>query len=271
MNSETGSEVIRMALYDVNGNVIELNPPALTVPWVSSMHRGYTSATVAENTLPAYYRSFLNGAQWVECDARLTSDSKYVSCHDATITVDGVTYTIANETAETLTALVLSTDPVYGDCTIPLLEDILKLCCYTGMCANIDCKNINATTLAQLVVDCGMSGRSAYANTSTSNVSTILDVDPNAGFIFSYSSANVTSWATAISDYHVRQRSYVWQSNSSTSYEVLEEVRAEGFKYMMTSVSTTNKMGFAPDMIEFSASADCKTLNQTYLDSLNLV
>lgn len=261
-----------MAIYDVNGNVISSgggsDAPHLSVPWVSSMHRGYSSSTVHENTLEAFYRAYLNGANWIEVDARLSSDGVYISNHDAAVTVSGTTYTIANETAETLTSLILSTDPTYGECHIPTLESVLKMCAYTGMHANIDCKAINATTLAKLVVDCGMSGRAAYANTTTSNVATILATDPNAGFIFPYSS--LSDWATAIEDYHVRQRSYAWAS--AISNEVLENTRSYGFKFLVSETNTSNyssKMKFNPDMVEFQATQDCKTLNNAYLNSLD--
>lgn len=263
-----------MAVYDINGITISggggSSEPHLVTPWVSSMHRGYSSSTVHENTLEAFYRAYLNGADWIEVDARLSSDGVYVSNHDATVTVDGVTYTIANETAETLTSLVLSTDPTYGACHIPTLESVLKMCAYTGMKANIDCKAINASSLAQLVVDSGMSGRAAYANTTTSNATTILSTDPNAGFIFIYTDSNLTTWSTALTDYSVRQRSYAY--TSAISYEIIEATRASGFKIMSTETKSTNymtKMPFNADMMEFSSTANCKTLNQTYLNSLD--
>ena len=251
-----------MVLYDYSGKKLEV-----VTPWVSSMHRGYSSSTVHENTLPAFYRAYLNGAQWIEVDARMSSDSVYVVNHDATVTVGGTTYTIASETASTLTNLVLSTDPTYGNCKLPTLESVLKLCCYTGMSANIDCKAINASTLAKLVVDTGMSGRVAYANTSTSNAATILGVDPNAGFIFSYS--DLATWTSAITDYHTRQKSYAWASTISNA--ALEATRAAGFNYMLSEVSTTALMSYVPDMVEFTAASDCNSLNRSYIDSLVLL
>lgn len=251
-----------MVLYDYSGKKLEV-----VTPWVSSMHRGYSSSTVHENTLPAFYRAYLNGAQWIEVDARMSSDSVYVVNHDATVTVGGTTYTIASETASTLTNLVLSTDPTYGNCKLPTLESVLKLCCYTGMSANIDCKAINASTLAKLVVDTGMSGRVAYANTTTANAATILGVDPNAGFIFSYS--DLATWTSAITDYHTRRRSYAWASTISNA--ALEATRAAGFKYSLSEVSSTTLMPFVPDMIEFTSTSDCNSLNRSYIDSLVLL
>lgn len=255
-----------MAIYDVNGNLISYgNDAHLSVPWITEMHRGYTSATVHENTLEAFWRAYLNGADWIECDARLSSDNVYVSNHDATVTVGGTTYTIASTTASVLTSLVLSTDPTYGECKLPTLESILKMCAYTGMNVNLDCKAINASTLAQLVVDCGMSGRVAYANATTANASTILGIDSRAGFIFPYS--DLSTWTTALSDYRVRERSFAWAY--TVSYEALRATRATGFGYLLAGVNSTTDMPYNPDMVEFADSADCKTLNQTYLNSLD--
>ena len=254
-------------VYNYKGEIAR--SPITSVPWASDAHRGYSSETVHENTLAAYHRAWLNGSDWIETDARLSSDNVYVISHDATITVNGVTYTIANETAETLTALVLSTDAKYGACKIPTLESVLRLALYTGMKVNLDCKAINAATLAKLVIDSGMSGNVYYANTSTANAATILSVDLNAGFLFPYSSANLTTWATALTDYHTRQSSYAW--SSTVSIEALEATRKAGFKYLLSEVSSTALMSTAPDVIEFVATANAGELNQQYLDSLDLL
>lgn len=124
-----------MSVYDIHGNAISggggSDEPHLSVPWVSSMHRGYSSSTVHENTLEAFYRAYLNGANWIEVDARLSSDGIYISNHDATVTVDGVAYDIGQSTATTLTSLVLSVDPVYGDCHIPTLESATQKYTFT--------------------------------------------------------------------------------------------------------------------------------------------
>ena len=262
-----------MAVYNTYGDKIPVIEKEVTVPWASSMHRGYTDAvsggTIHENTLAAYYRAFLNGADWVEADARLSSDGVYVSCHDATITVDGVTYTIAEETAETLTSLVLSTDEIYGECKLPTLEDVLKLCLYTGMSANVDCKSIDPETLAQLVVDVGMSGRVSYANTSTAYATRILAVDPNAGFIIAYSTSNLSTWASLLTDYHARQRSYAYANTINNT--ALENTRSYGFRYMLSGVSYASQITHVPDMVEFLSWIDCKAVNKTYLDALVLV
>jgi len=53
-------------------------------------HRG-ASASAPENTLAAFARAFDDGADWVECDVRLTADGAPIVLHDATLdrTTDG--------------------------------------------------------------------------------------------------------------------------------------------------------------------------------------
>jgi glycerophosphoryl diester phosphodiesterase len=53
-------------------------------------HRG-ASASAPENTLAAFERAFDDGADWIECDVRLTADGAPIVLHDATLerTTDG--------------------------------------------------------------------------------------------------------------------------------------------------------------------------------------
>lgn len=53
-------------------------------------HRG-ASAHAPENTLAAFERAFDDGADWIECDVRLTADGTPIVLHDATLdrTTDG--------------------------------------------------------------------------------------------------------------------------------------------------------------------------------------
>jgi len=47
-------------------------------------HRG-ASARAPENTLAAFERAFDDGADWIECDVRLTADGAPIVLHDATL------------------------------------------------------------------------------------------------------------------------------------------------------------------------------------------
>ena len=241
--------------------------PHYSVPWESDMHRGYSSSTVHENTLPAFYRAWQNGADWIEADARQSSDGIYVICHDPTITVGGVTYTIANETAETLTSLVLSTDAELGECKIPTLESVLKFALYAGIKVNIDCKSITPATLAKLVMDCGMSGKVVYFNATVAEVNALMLADVNSGYGFKYEQLN--SWKDVITDKAIRQKSYAWAN--TVTYSALEATRSLGFKYLLSEVTNGNLMSFAPDCIEFTSTTDSKKVNNSYIAALELI
>lgn len=259
-----------MGIYNIRGeSVLPDYVPQIKVPWVSAAHQGFSSSTVAPNTLQAFHRAFLNGANWIECDARLTSDGGYIINHDATITVGGTTYTIANETTETLTNLVLSTDSKYGDCKIPTLDSVLKLCAFTGMKANIDCKAIDPQTLTKIVIDNNMSGKSAYANMSVPDAEVILANDPNAGFIFN--SSDFSTWLSFLTEYHVRQRSFTW--NYQTTLSAIETARHAGIAFLAAGTNMSNYqsiMDLSPDMVEFVDNVDLKVINEQYLDNLDL-
>lgn len=241
--------------------------PHYSVPWESDMHRGYASATVAENTLPAFYRAWKNGADWIEADVRQSSDGVYVICHDPTVTVGGVTYTIANETAATLTALVLSTDAELGECKIPTLESVLKFALYADIKVNIDCKAITPATLAKLVMDCGMSGKVIYFNATVAEVNALMLADVNSGYGFKFEQLN--SWKDVITDKAIRQKSYAWAN--TVTYSALEATRSLGFKYLLSEVTNSTLMSFAPDAIEFTATTDCKKVNNSYIAVLELI
>lgn len=253
-----------MSIYDYHGNKTK----EIKVPWASSSHRGKTSNTIPENTIPALYEAWRNGADWIETDVRTTSDGVYVLSHDATITgtVNGVstTYTIASETYSTLQGLLLGTDATYGGIHIGKLEDALKLCLYTGMRANLDCKVITASTLATLVVNTGMSGKCSYANTTTSKATDIITVDANAGFIFPY--ADLSTWNDFLIKAENRRNSFAWGSPITT--EKLESVKAAGFKYLLNGVTTIGSLLCIPDMIEFNSTVDIEAANKAYLDSV---
>lgn len=172
-------------------------------------------------------------------------------------------YTIASETYSTLQGLLLGTDAKYGGIHIGKLEDALKLCLYTGMRVNLDCKVITASTLAALVVNMGMSGRCSYANTTTSKATDIITVDANAGFIFPY--ADLSTWNDFLTKAENRCNSFAW---GSLTTEKLESVKAEGFKYLLNGVATIGSLSCIPDMIEFNSNADIEAANKAYLDSV---
>jgi len=156
--------------------------------WITTAHRGNNAdGRVAENTLGAFYEAYKMGADRFECDARMASDGVLVCVHDASITVDGTSYTIASTPSTTLNALALSNDSLYGEQTVPLLEDVLRLAYSTGMTVNIDLKTGAglAVPVAEMVRKCGMRGRAIYGlnGGGAAAANAILAIDKNAMFI----------------------------------------------------------------------------------------
>ncbi len=62
----------------------ETQPPVLEGYEVVA-HRGSTSASVTENTLPAFVRAMTHGADAIELDVRLTADRGMVVMHDGSL------------------------------------------------------------------------------------------------------------------------------------------------------------------------------------------
>lgn len=241
------------------------------IPWYIEQHRGWSSSSIHENTLPAFKRGWLNGANMIELDARLSLDNVYICSHDDTVTdINGTTYTISQTNSSVLTDLILSHDTIYGDCKLPLTETILKFCVHAGIICNLDCKLINPQTIAELVNACGMSGKVMYANTTTANALTILQYDPHAMFLFRFSELN--SWVTALENEEgVIERCWCWEYAATTTAENIATAHAKGVRYLMAGISSYNKTKFAllPDVIEFTEETDCKTICEQYLNDLD--
>lgn len=113
---------------------------------ILSIHRGWADAP--QNTTQAFYNAFKNGYKMCECDIRETSDGEIVISHDATITglLNGVsvTYTVANETLETLKQLTLYNNN-YTNCKIATFEEIVELAKYFNGMYFLDMKDFKAS------------------------------------------------------------------------------------------------------------------------------
>jgi glycerophosphoryl diester phosphodiesterase len=53
--------------------------------WVIDSHRGAFKNGLLENSIPAFYESFTEGANMLECDLRITKDGQIVLMHNKTI------------------------------------------------------------------------------------------------------------------------------------------------------------------------------------------
>lgn len=123
-----------MAIYDVNGNVISsgggvlsrgVNPVFFDNQLIA--HKGGNSGTA--NTIANFESAITAGYKMVEADVRFTSDEVAVLSHDASFSVGGTTYTIANNTYADLIA-------VKPD--LATLWDLLILCKKNGVVVEID-------------------------------------------------------------------------------------------------------------------------------------
>lgn len=199
-----------MALYDGNGNLINVvgtsatisavNIPngghgfediwatasALTPKWDGAfcIHRGWNTAP--NNTLQAIWETKKNGINMVELDLRRTSDGQYVLSHNPTITgtVDGVetTYTIADETIETLNGLCIGST-AFPNAMVPSLEDAMIFCRRIGMRIDLDFKDTDEqaySDVLSLAMKYGMQDDVLFTCYSVENAQTVKTAYPHA-------------------------------------------------------------------------------------------
>lgn len=127
-------------------------------------HKGGNQAH--DGTFARLTYSAEHGYRILEVDAAFTSDGVAVVQHDSTITVDGTTYTIANETYATLSALDLGD----GEHLITL-DDAVLFCKKRGLVVEIDLSNVSmdatkASTIMGIVIDSGMLGSAIITGTA---------------------------------------------------------------------------------------------------------
>lgn len=234
--------------------------------WITSAHRGFVPAGsgLHENTLAAFYEAAMHGAEMIELDARLTSDGVLVSNHDATVTgVDSqgqtVTYTIADETAETICSVILSQDNVYGTQYVPTLEQVLDLAYKTGMDVNIDLKNgyYAAEQAARAVWKCGMRGHVVYAlnGSGMQSINKIIELDPHARFIDTPENFNATTLAE-LEDYESRCYAYLTPSAAQADINAVKESGCMLALISLHSANFANAIKYRPEMCEFPHTSD---------------
>lgn len=246
--------------------------------WITSSHRGLVTEGLHQNTMAAYYNSYLNGAEMIEMDARMTSDGVLVSNHDAEavgmdpVTGETVKLEVAEHTAEEICALILSDDPRWGAQHVPTLEAVLDLCYRTGMDVNIDMKNAGTYVheICRLVWNMGMRGHVVYAlnGAPLETMQTILQYDPDARFMNLIERYTDDMYA-AVPDYPRRFFAYTWDFSE-------EKIRAIKDKGVMLACISLDENNFAeavachPEMCEFPHTSDFAAIEKAYFDKMTI-
>lgn len=244
--------------------------------WITSAHRGFVDNTLKENSLAAYYNAYLNGADMIETDARLTSDGVLIVNHDDIARGfndkgEAVSYVVAETPAKTVCSVILSNDEKWGVQRIPTLEQVLNLAYNTGMLVNIDLKNGYqiAELVAKTVLKCGLIGKVVYAlnRSGIPAMNAILAIDPDARFI-----DRGVDFAQAVKDFSERgKRCFCYTSD--TSAENINKIRENGCLLALISLdaNTFDKaIACHPDMCEFLHTSDFKTIEEQYLSKIKL-
>ena len=260
----------------IEDDVAALKQPPRKKCWLTSAHRGFVDSALKENCLAAYYNAYLNGADMIETDARLSSDGVLIVNHDPTVTGinangETVTYAVAETPSSDICALILSSDDKWGVQRVPTLEQVLNLAYHTGLIVNIDLKNgMNCVeAVASLVLKCGMQGRVIYAlnGSGMAGINTILAKDPDARFIDSAS-----HFVNTVSGFAERgKRCFAYTSNISA--DVVNAIRTGGCMVALISLNSGNfeaAIAHHPDMCEYLHTSDFKTIEDSYFDSLKL-
>lgn len=231
--------------------------------WISSAHQGYVTAHMEPNTLSAYRLAARRGADMIETDARMSRDGVLIVNHDPDVrgfdqNGNPVHYIISETDAATLTATVLAPHDPCGIQYVPTLEQVLRLCYFTGMMLNIDMKEglTHAGEIARLTVAHGMRGRTVYATNGAGAdaIRTVLHYDPNAYFIDTVD--NYTAAAlSGIPDYPRHCFAYTEDFSDGN----IARVRESGCMLATISLTAANAIAafrHHPDMAEYPHTSD---------------
>ncbi len=260
----------------IEDDITVLKQPPRNKRWLTSAHRGFVDSALKENCLAAYYNAYLNGADMIETDARLSSDGVLIVNHDPTVTGinsigETVTYTVAETTSSDICDLILSSDDKWGVQRVPTLEQVLNLAYHTGLIVNIDIKNgmNSAEAVADLVLKCGMRGKVIYAlnGSGMTGINAILAKDPEARFIDSAS-----HFMKTVANFAERgKRCFAYTSDISAA--TVNAIREGGCMVALISLSASNfetAIAYHPDMCEYLHVSDFRKIEDAYFDSLKL-
>lgn len=161
---------------------------------IASAHRGMARSGLPENTIPALAACAEDGWSWVETDARLTSDGKWVCLHDESINrtarnADGTALASTVNIADITLAEAEDYDfgvyagAAFAGTKIMTLDACVMYCRMNHLCLQIDIKS-NTWTQAQMegmwdiAKKYGMQRRTMLVASSLGAVDDILALDP---------------------------------------------------------------------------------------------
>ncbi|MBQ6177728.1 MAG: hypothetical protein IJK29_11065 [Bacteroidales bacterium] len=161
---------------------------------IASAHRGMARSGLPENTIPALAACAEDGWSWVETDARLTSDGKWVCLHD-----ESINRTARNEDGTALSSTVNIADITlseaqaydfgvyagaeYAGTAIMTLDECVMYCRMRHLCLQIDIKSSSWSkaqmeSMWAIVRKYGMQRRTMLVASSIGCVDDILALDP---------------------------------------------------------------------------------------------
>lgn len=244
--------------------------------WLTSAHRGFVDSVLKENCLAAYYNAYLNGADMIETDARLSVDGVLIANHDATVTGknatgESVTYTVAETTANQICSLILSEDEKWGTQYVPTLSQVLHLAYNTGLLVNIDLKDgvKSAEAVAKLVLKNGMQGKVIYGlnGAGVEGINKILAIDPDARFI------DIVGRYSGVEDSLVDRGKKCFAYTSDISEASVNVIRENGYMLALIGLTASNfesAMKYHPDMCEYPHTSNFRVIEDSYFTNLKL-
>lgn len=250
--------------------------------WKWAAHRGAYPTLATENTIPAMIRAKEMGFGYCEVDIVFDSQNTAIVCHNPTITGtnasgESVTLTIAESTAEEITALKLGTMFRFGHVHPTTLDKLLDTARFIEMDLILDFKvsptEAQAKAVACSVLAHGMQGKVIYMPVSVDAAGWIAEVDTRASIEF------VSGVPTDVSAYvpllakcdHV---GFDVNAQSMPTSDAVANLRANGLGLSFWNVAAGNYeacLDFRPKAMTLAAHAsDFHAWEKTYLDSVKL-
>ncbi|MFC2175143.1 glycerophosphodiester phosphodiesterase [archaeon] len=194
-------------------------------------HRGARNVE-PENTLLAFRRGIELGAEWVECDVRLTADGELVAMHDATLerTTNG-----EGEVEKKTLAELKELDAGKGE-KVPTLQEIIETVKdKAGLI--IELKGSNTAEKAVELVEKNLMNKVAFVSFKPEELKKVKDLDSfSTGFISRAFALEVIAEAKLLG------AGILVVPVSEATQEVVDEVHGEGLKVGVWTVN--DKAGY---------------------------